>query len=284
MARSSRFALGLAVVFGTAISGCGSSSGGGGGIDAAAGGASGADAAAGGASGADAGTGGGTGGAGGGETLPSASYYWSRFGMTQPDGPNQVLGPLFDLALRDGTIRVLTQIDGAAAGGPVAHTGTVQIASGADTADDPTDDTFGWRTSADCNDQAGASSTCNFTVGDAQLAVENGVFHSTTNTPINAYSSKYLMVVRLRDVALTEKPDGCDYDKCVEFKGAVITSDAERTIFKLTDADPAPTNLKAFMDNFGTAPDTTGTNDAGETEPAYTFAGSFGADEVTFAP
>ena len=238
-------------------------------------------------SGSDAGAGSGGGGAGGGGG-PSGevtTWGWAALTLSKPGmDVNAVLGPLFDNALKDGTIRVLFQLDDTQDTGPVVRTGSANLTGGADTPDDPRDDTFQWRTEADCANAEGATAPCTMDIGEVGIERDaEGGFQTAEATIIHAYSSKYQMVVRLGNVEMTATTADCAFDVCVSFTGAVAVSDAEQTIFELVTDDPSTrTDLKSFMDNFGAMPDTQSPNAAGVVEDAYTFAGDIQADEVAF--
>lgn len=234
----------------------------------------------------DAGPGsGGAGGNGGGPSGVVTTWGWAALTLSKPEmDVNEVLGPLFDNALKDGSIRVLFQVDDTQASGPVVRTGSANLTGGEDTPEDPRDDTFQWRTEAECSDSTGATSPCTMDVGETGITPDDaGGFVTAEKTIIHAYSSKYKMVVRLGNVEMTATTSDCAFDVCVSFTGAVAVSDASRTIFELVTDDPTTrTDLKTFMDNFGVAPDTQSPNAEGVVEDAYTFAGNIQADEVAF--
>jgi hypothetical protein len=224
----------------------------------------------------------GAGGEGGGPSGTVATQFWTSFEMSKPEGVNGALGPLFNAALQDRTIMMLIQRDDTGADGPVVRTGSAKVVVGAET-EDPTDDVFDFNLASTCSDAAGEEQPCEIDVGTATIAADADGYHTTQKTLINAYSSKFKMVVRMREVDLTVTTADCDFDLCAAFKGAVTTTDASRTIFEVTTGDPASrTDLKTFMENFGNLPDTMIPNADGEIEPAWTFEGTFTADEVEF--
>jgi hypothetical protein len=224
----------------------------------------------------------GSGGEGGGASGTVATQFWTSFDMSKPEGVNGALGPLFNAALQDRTIMMLIQRDDTGADGPVVRTGSAKVVVGADT-EDPTDDVFDFNLASTCSDAAGVEQACDIEVGTATIADDADGYHTTEKTLINAYSSKFKMVVRMREVDLTVTTADCDFDLCATFKGAVTTTDASSTIFEVTTGDPASrTDLKTFMENFGNLPDTMIPNAAGEMEAAWTFEGTFTADEVEF--
>ena len=225
---------------------------------------------------------GGAGGSGGGPSGSVTTQFWTSFEMSKPEGVNGALGPLFNAALQDRTIMMLIQRDDTGADGPVVRTGSAKVVVGAET-EDPTDDVFDFNLSSTCSDAAGEEQPCDIEVGTAPIADDADGYHTTRKTLINAYSSKFKMVVRMREVDLTVTTAGCDFDLCATFKGAVTTTDASRTIFEVTTGDPTSrTDLKTFMENFGNRPDTMIPNADAEMEPAWTFEGTFTADEVEF--
>lgn len=242
-----------------------------------------------GASVADAGSGG-AGGGGGGMPAPAGevhTQFWTKFEMERPAGANEVLGPLFNAALQDRSIKMLLQRDDTVAAGAVVRTGSADVVVGQETADDPTDDVFAFRTSATCSDAAGADIPCEMAVGEVGVVSTETGYRSAAPTLIEAYSSTYKMVIRMRNVDLTvdlaAQGASCEFDVCATFVGAVTVSDASRTVFELTTGQPETrTDLKTFMENFGVEPDTEVTNAEGDLEAAYTFAGAFSADEVAF--
>jgi hypothetical protein len=230
------------------------------------------------------------GGAGGSGWTPTGevhTQFWTKFEMTRPEGANEVLGPLFNAALQDRSIKMLLQRDETKADGPIVRIGSADLVAGQDTEMDPTDDVFAFRTEATCSDAAGADIPCEMAIGEIGAIEAATGYTSATPTVIEAYSSTYKMVIRMREVdlevGLAALGADCDFDVCASFVGAVTVSDASRTVFELTTGQPdTRTDLKTFMENFGVAPDTEVLNLAGEMEAAYTFAGTFAADEVAF--
>jgi hypothetical protein len=240
----------------------------------------------------DAGSGGAGGGGGAGGAGPTGevrTQFWTKFEMERPAGANEVLGPLFNAALQDRSIKMLIQHDGTAAEGPVLRIASADLVAGQDTEMDPTDDVFTFRREAVCQDAAGADVACEMAVGEVGAVDTADGYQSAAPTVIEAYSSTYKMVIRMRavdvTVGLADRGAACDFDVCATFEGAVTVSDASTTVFELTTGQPETrTDLKTFMENFGVEPDTEVTNAAGEPEAAYTFSGSFSADEVAFQP
>ena len=230
---------------------------------------------------ADMGAAGGAGGSAGAGVV--TTQFWTSFDMSKPAGVNGALGPLFNAALQDRTIMVLLQRDDTGADGPVVRTGSAKVVSGQDTPEDPTDDTFDFNLASTCSDAAGNGGPCDIEVGEATIVDDADGYHTTSKTLINAYSSRYRMVVRLRDVEMVVKYAPCAFDSCATFKGAVTLTDASKAIFEVVTDDPTSrTDLKTFMENFGNQPDTMVLNAQGVMEGAWTFEGTFTSDEVTF--
>lgn len=269
---SHRLVFGLIASLGTGLAACGTDAGG----EAAAGGAS-----------SDVGTGGALGDVGtGGAPASSDVLQWTAITLSQPAGDTSlVLGALFNDALQKRTIILLTKLD--PEGGTI-EAGSGSVVEGADTAMDPTDDVFAWRTEGECVGTMGTeTSPCTFNRGTAPVESVGGpdgpVQTTESRLEINAYSTEFNMVVRLRAVGLVAERDDCAADLCASFVGAITVSDAERTIFEQTPgrAD-TKTDLKTFMTNFSAMPDTETLNDAGMMEAAYTYAGRFEAYTASF--
>lgn len=226
---------------------------------------------------------GGGGSGGGGASGTVTTQFWTGFTMSKPEGANGALGPLFNAALQDRTIMVLLQRDDTGAGGPIVRTGSAKVVAGQDTPDDPTDDVFAFNEASTCSDKDGNDGPCSIEIGEATVADDADGYHTTSKTLVNAYSSRYRMVVRLREMDITVTTAGCDFDSCATFKGAVTVTDASQAIFEVVTGDPTSrTDLKTFMENFGNQPDTMIPNAQGEMEAAWTFEGTFTADEVEF--
>ncbi len=210
------------------------------------------------------------------------AYQWETLSLTAPLGDSGiVLGTLFTDGLRKREIILVTRLSGGTPG--TFESGSARRSDGADTPDDPADDVFEYYESGDCTLPDGTVQPCGFEVHRGELTTGADGWRSAQRGFVYVYHTVYKMVVRLKNVELAEVSAGCNADVCGTFAGAVSEDDAALTVFNVVTDDPSTrTDLKTFLTNFGTTPDTTVPGDGSDMVPAYSFAGAFEAFEVGF--
>ncbi|MFZ4735147.1 MAG: hypothetical protein ACOYM9_04340 [Bradymonadia bacterium] len=232
----------------------------------------------------DAGDGGGQPPVGGGDPPADTltAYQWETLSLTAPLGDSgTVLGTLFTDGLRKREIILVTRLSGSTPG--TFESGSARRTEGSDTPEDPADDVFEYYEAGDCTLPDGTVEPCTFDVHRGALTTGSDGWRSEARGFVYVYHTVYKMVVRLKNLELAETRAGCSADVCGTFAGAVSESDAALTVFNVVTDDPSTrTDLKTFLSNFGTTPDTTVPDDTGAMVPAYSFAGAFEAFEVGF--
>jgi len=210
------------------------------------------------------------------------AYQWETLTMSAPAGDSgAVLGALFTDALRKREIVVILRLP--KTGDGTLEVGSAARAEGAETPDDPADDVYAFEDAGTCNLADGTTTPCDFAAYAGQMTRDAAGWRTSTPGFVYVYHTVYKMVIRMRSVTLTQRDGDCAADLCGAFSGAVTEADAALTIFDAVTGNPATrTDLKAFMAQFNTAPDTMVADDSGALVPAYTFSGNFDGFEVGF--
>ncbi len=220
----------------------------------------------------------------GGAPSDLTAYQWETLTMSAPAGDSgAVLGALFTDALRKREIVLVLRMPQTGSG--ALEVGSAVRAEGTETPDDPADDVYAFEDAGTCNLADGSTTPCEFATYAGALERDDAGWRSASPAFIYVYHTVYKMVIRMRSVTLTQRDGDCAADVCGAFSGAVTEADAALTVFDAVTGNPATrTDLKAFMAQFNTAPDTTVADDSGALVPAYTFSGTFDAFEVGFEP
>ena len=220
----------------------------------------------------------------GGPSSDLTAYQWETLTMSAPAGDSgAVLGALFTDALRKREIVVVLRMPQTGSG--ALEVGSAVRADGTETPDDPADDVYAFEDVGTCNLADGSTTPCEFATYAGALERDDAGWRSAAPAFVYVYHTVYKMVIRMRSVTLTQRDGDCAADVCGAFSGAVTEADAALTVFDAVTGNPATrTDLKAFMAQFNTAPDTMVADDSGALVPAYTFSGTFDAFEVGFEP
>lgn len=217
---------------------------------------------------------GGEGGAGGGgPTLETFTF--TSLTMTEPAGAAGLLNPVLTSNLNNGSLVVLVQIEDWASEMPILRGGAGQLIEGADTADDVSDDVFTWLTEGTCEDADGMETACSVDINE-KAASRSGDDFTLVDGDINIYAQDLKLIIPIKALGLTGTRN--DIDMSAQLTGVITQADAQNTRFRLTPEGNLQT-LESLLTLASVMPDTM-FNGA----PAYTFAGSFESELITWEP
>ncbi|MCA9559315.1 MAG: hypothetical protein KC583_12215 [Myxococcales bacterium] len=233
----------------------------------------------GGGGGADMGGGGGNADMGVGGEAQTQTYAFSTLTLEKPSNVGGLLTNLLRQSLQQKDIIVLMQIEGWDSGDAlVVRGGAAQLVTGADTTDDPDDDTYGWLTMGMCIDANEMLAPCEAPVGET-TGTQTGDMFTIEPTVLNIYAQDLSIIIPIKHVVLEGTSDGIDVSATLS--GVVTQADAENIRFELVPVSGNFTDLETVL---GVAePDRMVDDGAGNMVPAYTFEGTFEATLVTHA-
>ncbi len=228
---------------------------------------------------ADMGGGGGNADMGVGGEAQAQTYAFSTLTLEKPSNVGGLLTNLLRQSLQQKDIIVLMQIEGWDSGdGLVVRGGAAQLVTGADTTDDPNDDTYDWLTMGMCIDANEMLAPCEAPVGET-TGTRTGDMFTIEPTVLNIYAQDLSIIIPIKHVVLEGTSDGIDVSATLS--GVVTQADAENIRFELVPDSGNFTDLETVL---GVAePDRMVDDGSGNMVPAYTFEGTFEATLVTHA-
>jgi hypothetical protein len=170
---------------------------------------------------------------------------------------------------------VLVQVEDWASDMPILRGGAGQVVEGADTPDDVTDDVFNWLTEGTCESADGMEEPCSVNINE-KAATRTGDDFVLTDGEIAIYAKDLKLIIPIKALNLTGSRDGIELTS--DLNGVITLEDAQNTRFRLTPNGALQT-LEDILVLASVMPDT-----MFEGQPAYTFAGSFESELVTWAP
>lgn len=215
----------------------------------------------------------GGGGEGGGGVVSVETYLFTSLQMTEPAAAAGLLNGALTTNLNNGSLIVLMQMEDWEGGMPILRGGAGQLVEGADT-EDIADDVFAWLTEGTCAAEDGSETPCSVDINE-KAGARDGDNFTLEGGEIAIYAKDLKLIIPIKDLSLTGTRTGITVSS--ELSGVITQADAQATRFQLTPDGPVQV-LDNLLATVNVMPDT-----MFEGAPAYTFAGSFDGELITFS-